>query len=129
MTIAPEAIEAAALELYEYFHVESDVGDVPWSLLTEMQRGRYLDAARDSIIAYEKAAWRPIEEAPTGLYVAVYPPSRPRRGLSVASYEADKFSKYPKPHWLREDRPVRKFCLEKPPTHFRPLPIGPEGDV
>ena len=75
-----------------------------------------------------RAEWRTIAEAPRdGTIVMVYPPTW-GGAVSCAKWDGDIYSKRPKPYWRRLDDENRiSYSRSNPPTHWRPVPPGPDG--
>jgi len=71
--------------------------------------------------------WQPIDTAPKdGTAVLVYPGTWSGRSASIAKWESDKYAKKPRPYWSRDDDLGRvTFSRERPPTHWKPLPLPP----
>lgn len=114
-----KAIEAAAEVLFR----ESGT-QVLWKDAGREAHKIWIDAARAAIAAYERAMWRPIEEAPkdgTPIQVTHLPfTGRP-------PFNAVRWSHGPqKSQWRWRILGHERSPLRYTPTHFRPLP-KPEG--
>ena len=72
--------------------------------------------------------WLPIETAPKdGTSILVWPPTWTGKAASIAKWDEDRYSKNPRPYWLRDDAFNRvTISREKPPTHWMPLPPPPK---
>lgn len=71
--------------------------------------------------------WQPIETAPKdGTYIIVWPPTY--KGVcSCARWYDDAYAKKPRPYWRRIDTHGSVLLSrENPPTHWMPIPNGPE---
>lgn len=111
------AVEAAARALMAEDHDFADMADATAT-------------AQTAIAAYERALWRPIEEAPRdGTRVLV----KSGKWIGIAYWQKDPSM------WEEEDVPCWAVfecddCYyslylteQNAPTHFRHLPAGPEG--
>ena len=73
--------------------------------------------------------WQPIETAPKdGTRIMVWPPTWIGTA-SCARWNEDRHAKNPRPYWSRIDDHGRiTISREKQPTHWAPLPCGPNGE-
>lgn len=70
--------------------------------------------------------WQPIESAPKdGAYIMVYPPTF-NNVVSCASWDEDKYARFPRPFWRRTDSNKIYDSRSTPPTHWMPLPEPPK---
>ena len=61
--------------------------------------------------------WQPIETAPLGIEILVWPPTRGHK-VSCAVWDYDYHAPKPHGHWRRLGAPDREYCLKNPPTHW-----------
>lgn len=112
--MSEKAIEAACVAATE------DEVEGSWEMLSPFQQERVRRHMRRAIAAYEKAMWRPIEEAPkdgTPIQVTHLPfTGRP-------PFNAVRWSHGPqKSQWRWRILGYERSPLRYTPTHFRPLP-------
>jgi len=70
--------------------------------------------------------WQPIETAPKdGTYVMVWPPTY-SGAVSCAVWDWQTDHKRPRPFWQRLDTDSAWTSRNHPPTHWMPVPEGPE---
>ena len=94
----------------------------PWYTTGEDARRKI----RSAITALEGMQWQPIETAPKGISVLVYPPTWINLTASIARWDDDEYAKNPKPYWNRsDDLGERRNSRNNPPTHWMPLPAAP----
>ena len=82
--------------------------------------------AGDDMVLALRLDWRPIDTAPkTGEPIVLWPPSR-KGVITCGAWDDDRYSKRPRPFWNRLDQWRMGFARENPPTHWAPIPAGPE---
>lgn len=96
-----------------------------WEAMARTDRDRYLARSRAALEAAERAAWRPVSEAPKdGTPVLVCGAENRPDKMDVAEWHY-----WANGHcycWATEGA-LNMQPLDPPPTHFRPLPAPPEG--
>lgn len=119
--------------------------DAALSAIDNWSGGSAREAVRAAIIAAERAAWRPIEEANKGedktpVLLNRAPFEDHVGGVTFGYWYVEEHGQYLgdcggecrcpeygepcEPYWWSEDG---GFTQEHPPTHFRPLPLSPDN--
>lgn len=82
-------------------------------------------------ITGELSGWQDISTAPKDgtevlIWATYYPPGHP----VTARWDFDTYSKTPIPRWVSRD-PIygRRAFIDRPATHWMPLPAAPTGDA
>lgn len=69
--------------------------------------------------------WQPIETAPKdGTIICVWPPTW-EYALSCAYWDNDEYATRARPFWRRLDADMITLSRKKQPTHWAPVPDGP----
>ena len=87
------------------------------------------------LVLEETVKWRPIESAPkdgpdkwSAPRILLLVPCVPKSRVVIGRWDADTYSKKPKPFWATDGVTGKTWDREHQPTRWQPLPAPPAGE-